>query len=174
MPIGIDTYGYRGDVPHLVKSGKSYFVTFCTIDRWILPPVARDITIRSCIHDHGALHWLHCVTVMPDHVHLITTPYDDVWLDEVIGAMKSASSHIINRLLGHRGHVWLSEGFDHILRSDESLVEKAEYIGQNPVRAGLVREWQTWVAEYDDNDPELARAPVTTWKPRKIRDRKPP
>ena len=92
--------------------------------------------------------------------------------DYFVGAMKSASSHIINRLLGHRGHVWLSEGFDHILRSDESLVEKVEYIGQNPVRAGLVREWQeypwTWVAEYDDDGSEPARAPAQKSKKRSV------
>jgi len=29
------------------------------------------------------------------------------------------------------------ESFDHVLRSDESLKEKREYIRQNPMRAGL-------------------------------------
>ncbi len=30
------------------------------------------------------------------------------------------------------------ESFDHVLRSDESLKEKCEYIRQNPVRKGLI------------------------------------
>ena len=30
------------------------------------------------------------------------------------------------------------EFFDHVLRSDESLKDKCEYIRQNPVRRGLV------------------------------------
>ena len=36
------------------------------------------------------------------------------------------------------GPVWQEESFDHVLRSDESLKEKCEYIRQNPVRKGLV------------------------------------
>src|SRR5205814_7592098 len=34
--------------------------------------------------------------------------------------------------------------FDHRLRHDESEAEKFEYIRQNPVRAGLIREEDEW------------------------------
>jgi hypothetical protein len=47
--------------------------------------------------------------------------------------------HRINRLLHLSGPAWEEESFDHVLRSDESLKEKCEYIRQNPVRRGLVR-----------------------------------
>ncbi len=36
------------------------------------------------------------------------------------------------------GPVWQEESFDHVLRSEESLEEKMEYIRQNPARGGLV------------------------------------
>jgi hypothetical protein len=52
--------------------------------------------------------------------------------------MKSATAHRINKLLHSSGPVWQEELFDHVLRSDESLKEKCEYIRQNPVRKGLV------------------------------------
>lgn len=35
--------------------------------------------------------------------------------------------------------VWQHESFDHVLRSEESIPTKVDYIIQNPVRAGLVR-----------------------------------
>jgi hypothetical protein len=35
-------------------------------------------------------------------------------------------------------HALQEESFDHVLRSEESLDEKVEYIRQNPVRSGLV------------------------------------
>jgi hypothetical protein len=38
------------------------------------------------------------------------------------------------------GPVWQEESFDHVLRSDESLKEKREYIRPNPVRKGLVMQ----------------------------------
>ena len=41
-------------------------------------------------------------------------------------------------MFGRSGSLWQRESFDHILRRDEDLIEKAEYIANNPVRAGLV------------------------------------
>jgi putative transposase len=51
-----------------------------------------------------------------------------------------------------RDHVWQREYFDRILRSAEDIRTKAEYICENPVRAGLVERvddypwiWREWV-----------------------------
>jgi len=46
----------------------------------------------------------------------------------------------MDKLLHISGPVWEEESFDHVLRSDESLKEKCEYIHQNPVKAGLVQK----------------------------------
>lgn len=80
---------------------------------------------------------------MPDHVHMIFTPLRDsntepFSFDEIVGAIKGASSHSINKALKRSGHVWQHESFDHILRNSESLNNKVEYVRQNPVRKGLV------------------------------------
>jgi len=86
---------------------------------------------------------LHAVVVMPDHVHVLLTPLRDHagWpfpLVNILQCCKSATAHRINGLLGVAGPVWEEESFDHVLRSDESLREKCEYIRQNAVEAGLV------------------------------------
>jgi len=86
---------------------------------------------------------LHAVVVMPDHVHLLLRPFRDEngWsfpLVDILQCFKGATAHRINKLLGISGPLWEEESFDHVLRSDESLKEKAEYIRKNPVRAGLV------------------------------------
>lgn len=39
---------------------------------------------------------------------------------------------------------WQRDYFDHRLRNDESHEEKADYIRQNPVRAGLVAKPDHW------------------------------
>jgi hypothetical protein len=69
-----------------------------------------------------------------------------------MNGIKGASAHSINKFLKHRGHVWQDESFDHILRSEEKMVNKVEYICQNPVRKGLVNEvnnypwlWREWI-----------------------------
>jgi len=113
-------------------------------DRRILEPDARDIVLRCCLHDHDLRYWLHCVVVMPDHAHLLLTTFDDVQLTRAIGDVKSASAHLINRALRRSGSVWQDESFDHILRNDEKVSEKANYIRENPVRKGLVTNADDW------------------------------
>ena len=86
---------------------------------------------------------MHGAIVMPDHVHLVFTPLRDCQgntfgMDEIMNGMKGASAHSTNRTLHRVGHVWQDESFDHILRCDESIEAKVDYICQNPVRKGPV------------------------------------
>jgi REP element-mobilizing transposase RayT len=81
---------------------------------------------------------------MPNHVHLLLTPLrnPDGWpypLVDILQCLKSTTAHRINKLLNQNGPVWQDESLDHLLRSDESLKEKCEYIRQNPVKRGLAK-----------------------------------
>jgi len=132
-------------------------MTFCTNKHWILPEHIRTTVLKHCLHDHGVKLQMHGLVVMPDHVHLVFTPLRDqdgqpFGLAEIMSGIKGASVHSVNKDLLRRGRVWQDESFDHILRSDEKVREKVEYICQNPVHKGLVahegdypwlwREWQ--------------------------------
>src|SRR5687768_10058727 len=128
MPVGADTHGYRRDLPHLEKSGKTYFVTFRTRGRIILPPAARSIALECCVHDHELTYWLHCAVVMPDHAHLLFTALDEWSLAKINGRLKGVSSHLVNKRSQRSGNLWQHESFDHILRSDESLRKTGNYI----------------------------------------------
>jgi len=135
---------YRRDLPHLQHDFKPHFVTFCTLKRSILPPLARKIVLDCCIHDHDKKYSLYVTVVMPDQVHLILTPLvnheaREIWsLASIMDAIKGASAHQINRALNRKGRVWQTESFDHVLRSSESRDAKVAYILNNPVRHGLV------------------------------------
>ncbi|MCU1287436.1 MAG: hypothetical protein JWO13_3786 [Acidobacteriales bacterium] len=88
---------------------------------------------------------VHAVVVMADHVHLIFVPLrneagESYSFSELIGAIKSFSAHAINKELRRKGNVWLDESFDHVVRCEEKFEDKIEYLRQNPVRRGLVRE----------------------------------
>ena len=143
--IGFDTHATRRHLPHLQRQGKTYFVTVGTINYEILPPAARTIALETCTRDHEVTCWIHKMVVMPEHMHLILTPYDEWSLSDVMQRMKGVSAHLINRAIGRRGSLWLNESFDHILRSDESLTKKMEYVAQNPVRRGLVERPEDYV-----------------------------
>lgn len=82
---------------------------------------------------------------MPDHVHLLFTPLRDedgwpVLVHRIMKAIKGTSARDVNRLLGASGPVWQDESFDHVLRSENNLQEKIEYIRMNPVRKRLAQK----------------------------------
>jgi len=141
---------YRRQLPHLQVDDRQHFVTFCTDRRWVLPEHVRSIVLECCLHDNGTKYDLRVAVVMPDHVHIVFTPLIDSGamevfsLAKIMDAIKGASAHKINRALGRNGRVWQAESFDHVLRSSESLDAKILYLLENPVRQGLVREWNQY------------------------------
>jgi putative transposase len=151
---------YRRKLPHLQRTAKPHFVTFCTHLRWRLPEDARYITLRSCVHDNETKIMLHAAIVMPDHAHLIFTPLvnpekNEVYsLAEIMDGIKGASAHLINRELVRKRKVWQTESFDRVLRSSENLHQKVIYVLENPVRQGLAGRWEEypwiWRREYDN------------------------
>jgi REP element-mobilizing transposase RayT len=148
---------YKRYLPHLQLEEHALFVTFSTRKRFELPGDAREIVLQHCLHDHGRKLHMHAAVVMPNHVHLLFTPIRDesgstYGMAEIMNSIKGASSHSVNKLLGRRGTVWEAESFDRVMRRDESIREKAEYICANPVRGGLVTDegeypwlWREWV-----------------------------
>jgi putative transposase len=136
------SYEYRRRLPHFQPDHKIFFTTFCTYQRWTLPPAARTIVVDSCLAGNGKKFDLYGLVVMPDHVHLALVPRcrpeGPVPIPEIMQAIKGASSHRINKLLNRRGKVWQEESFDRALRKEEQFEAKLYYMLENPVRAGLV------------------------------------
>ncbi len=137
-------YQYRRVLPHLQKDFRPIFATFVTQQRWELPESARQVVLDCCVRQHGQRMDLHAAVVMPDHVHLIFSALRDVngesfTIYEIMHAVKGAAAHATNKALSRSGPVWQEEYFDHVLRSNEDIEEKVEYLLENPVRKGLVK-----------------------------------
>jgi len=162
---------YRRNLPHLQRDFKPHFITFVTKFRWTLPAWARDIVLSSCCHDHRKKYELYVAVVMPDHVHVIFTPLVDESgheissLVKIMQAIKGASGRAINHRLGRQGAVWQEESFDHVLRSSENLDAKVAYVLQNPVRRGLVAEWQEYPWTWQRPGPDAAKMSIKTVAP---------
>jgi REP-associated tyrosine transposase len=81
--------------------------------------------------------------LMPDHVHLFVCGDQDFLIGRWIGALKQALARGID-WSNSKGQIWQEGFFDHVLRNDESMSQKWEYIRQNPVRAGLANNPEDW------------------------------
>lgn len=94
-------------------------------------------TLRSH-HAQGRFD-IHAFVVMPDHVHLLLTPGEEVTLERAVTFVKGTFSFRMKKELGYLYEVW-GEGYrDQRIRSVEHCAGVLRYIEMNPVRRGLVR-----------------------------------
>ena len=100
---------------------------------------------------------LYVAVVMPDHVHMIFMPLEDekqgtFTFEEIVGAIKGASAHSVNKMLQRTGTVWQDESFDHVVRHGDSLEQKIQYVRENPVRKGLVARPEDYKWLWEDRE----------------------
>ncbi|MBN1145730.1 MAG: hypothetical protein JXA78_00630 [Anaerolineales bacterium] len=50
--------------------------------------------------------------------------------------------------MGRLGVFWQAESYDHVARDDRELERILQYVIYNPVKAGLVLEWEKWPWTY--------------------------
>jgi putative transposase len=109
---------------------------------------ARKIVTNALHQDDGRRYELGCYVVMPNHVHAIVRPLEDSSdsLEQVLKSWKGIAAMQINRYFGLTGPIWQQESFDRIIRDEEHLNRAIQYIGSNPIKAGLkVETVSRWV-----------------------------
>ena len=123
------------------RFGATYFLTICCQERGrnqLCRPETGDSVLESARRYHqGGRWWCRIVLLMPDHLHALVGLPAEAALSKVVGDFKHATARFA-------GIEWQKGFFDHRLRHDESLSEKAAYIRRNPVRAGLISESESW------------------------------
>ncbi len=141
-PIG------RQSMDHSVPEGASlspenevFFITICSLPRgenqlatpetWRV--VEETIRVRE---DRGELK-VRLLLAMPDHLHGL---FEFPGIPDMTKSISSFKSWVAKQA----GVKWQRGFFDHRIRSWESGVEKAKYIRQNPVRAGLIEHSEDW------------------------------
>jgi putative transposase len=83
--------------------------------------------------------------LMPDHVHFFArAAMESEPMAQWTSTWKSLSSRWLARAMKISPPVWQRDYFDRYVRSSESYSEKWMYVRENPVRAHLVADADTW------------------------------
>ncbi len=82
--------------------------------------------------------------IMPDHIHLFCAPavQQPVNVKDWVAFWKSRAASVWPR--PEESPIWLPNCWDTQLRKGESYRAKWEYVKENPVRHGLVKESDAW------------------------------
>jgi putative transposase len=127
---------------HLSPGGSNWiFLTVCTEqrERWLA-----QASVQRALHDiwrNTATAWLVSdYLLMPDHLHLFCAPRDlEFSMERWLGFWKDrfAKVHL-------DAGKFQAGGFHHRLRDGGSYAQKWQYVRENPVRQGLVKEAGDW------------------------------
>jgi REP element-mobilizing transposase RayT len=107
-------------------------------------PRAATIVEDALLHFQGERYALSAWCVMPNHVHVVVTPFPGFSLPNILHSWKSYSAHEINSVLAREGKVWEEEAFDHLVRDEKAFEKFVNYAEDNPVTAGLCERPENW------------------------------
>ncbi len=137
-----------------------YFFTICA-DRGqpFTNPGLAEAVVQSLQWRASQKKWrLYAYCLMPDHLHFLAqfNSTGDEYvnagargivpksiLDEVCDFKRYTTTQIWMTHYGH-GHLWQRSSYDRIVRHTESIGNVISYILGNPVKKGLVDDWQDY------------------------------
>jgi REP element-mobilizing transposase RayT len=140
----------RHETPAWIRpENERFFITLCCAKRHAQQltraPIAVEL-IRSFAFGHERSDWYgHLLLLMPDHLHAIMS------FPEPLGSMRKKISSWKRLTARRHGIDWQDGFFDHRLRGEAALDEKAAYIRKNPVRAGLCEHPGEWKWMWEPN-----------------------
>lgn len=123
---------------------------------WLSESAVAKIVAEALHYRDDKLYRLDAFSIMPNHIHAVFAPLmkDNVpeSLSSIMHSLKRNTSKQANRLLQRSGAFWAHETFDHYIRDRAEHLRIVEYTLNNPVKAGLVEQWQDWEWNYVRND----------------------
>lgn len=131
------------------------------------PQYLKDVEVMNIIgnefkkHD-GILYNLIAFSIMSNHVHLVIDTGNQlvdikdeidvnqkyVPLDRIMKQIKGATAQYCNKYLKRSGQFWERESYDIYIRNEKMLNNVISYSLENPVKAGLVENWEEYSGNY--------------------------
>lgn len=130
---------------------------------WLKIPVVAELVAKRIRDADEKTYELLAYCTMSNHVHLVVdtasqldalrpqqavTPDNYQQLYRTLGLIKGGSAFEANRFFNRKGAFWQPESYDHYVRDAAELKRIINYVVHNPVKAGLVANWQDWPFTY--------------------------
>lgn len=138
---------------------------------WLKDERVAKIVADALHYRDGKVYRLDAYCIMSNHVHVVFTPVlsatelreillpdglrfasQNPPLDRIIKSLKGYSAWEANNEIGRKGAFWQRESYDHVVRDNAEFARIVSYVLNNPVKVGLVKEWQEWKWSYKRED----------------------
>ena len=127
--------------------------------RWLEDEKIANILIHKIHEMNNERYNLIAYCIMPNHVHMLIEHILNISfyhrgksakypVTETLRLLKGITARDCNLALNRSGQFWHHESYDHFVRDKAELERTIKYILNNPVKAGLVKEWTDWKFAY--------------------------
>lgn len=122
--------------------------------------IAKEVA-ESLHYRDGKVYRLDAYCIMANHVHVVFAPlaiqpageaqtnslrYNT--LASIMQSLKGYTAWKANRLLERSGAFWHHESYDRSVRNTNEWQRIVTYVLNNPVKAGLIKDWKKWRWSY--------------------------
>ena len=119
----------------------AYFLTTVTKDRIEIFKDPKYCKILLVIIEYFKLildYRLYGYCIMPEHLHLLIHPFGKYNFSYIMQMIKGSFASKINKINNSTGKIWQKAFYDECILDSVQLINKLEYMHNNPVRANLV------------------------------------
>ena len=129
---------YVKNLPHIQPPGATLFVTYRLAGS--LPASVIQRLMEEADKIENALLRIEDLKERTKQAYLA--------LSRIMHSLKRHTALKANKILERRGKFWQHESYDHVVRDEAELKRIRQYVLNNPVKAGLVAEFQDWPWSY--------------------------
>jgi len=130
-----------GNIKRYFETGYSYFVTTISHERHPIFTDEKTCRILLITIEYFKLildYKIYAYCIMPDHMHLILHPIGKYNLSYIMQMIKGSYARKINKINASNGKLWQKRFYEEGIRDERMLMQKIEYIHNNPIRKKLV------------------------------------
>ena len=122
---------------------------------WLSQPEIAGVVKEALHYRDGKVFDLHAYCIMSNHVHVVFEPLstsdcqsDVLSLSKIMQSLKRHTARQANIALKREGAFWQDENYDRAIRDHDEYIRTVHYVLENPVKAGLVSQWDEWQWTY--------------------------
>jgi putative transposase len=123
-----------------VKQSGVYFITTETWQRrqiFLQTGPAKMLLDQILDCRQKEFYKLHEFVVMPEHLHILMTPGEEVTIEKAVQMIKGGSAFRIRKELNYTSPIWQRGYHDRWIRDAHEYRIRKQYIELNPMKAGL-------------------------------------
>jgi putative transposase len=123
----------------------------------LIKPINMEVVKEALRFWEGKRLNSHVWCIMSNHFHWVLSVFekdehgDPIYLQDILHSVKQFTAKRINKAENRTGQLWAHESFETTIRNNEHFANVFNYVINNPVSAGLVKNWEKWPGTWTED-----------------------